>query len=242
MDGMRHMSPMIITSVVAGVILTILAPYGTYQMPVVWRAVFWIGLCFAGGVGASTAEALLRQSPKVWTSWQRVLCQSLGATLAVWICFLGLQIVQQGKPNAFFFTVMPFYIWIIAAIICTVGELMRRKEGAVIATDTAVRPAIIERLKPALRNAEIYALSAEDHYVRVHTSKGDDLILMRLSDAIKETAPLIGLSTHRSWWVSETGVKSVQKQNGKINLVLHSGIEAPVSRNNAKTVREAGWV
>ena len=145
-------------------------------------------------------------------------------------------------PNAFFFTVMPFYIWIIAAIICTVGELMRRGKGAELRSGDIVRPAILERLKPSLRSADIYALSAEDHYVRVHTSKGDDLILMRLTDAVKETAPINGLSTHRSWWVAEQGVETGQKRDGKTSLLLKSGIEAPVSRNNAKAVRDAGWV
>ena len=65
---------------------------------------------------------------------------------------------------------------------------------------------------------------------------------MRLSDAIKETAPQKGLQTHRSWWVAEAGVKRVKKQDGKLSITLKNDAIAPVSRNKAKIVREAGWV
>ncbi len=99
-----------------------------------------------------------------------------------------------------------------------------------------------ERLKPSLRSAEIYALMAEDHYVRVYTSNGEDLILMRLSDAIKEVGDLKGLSVHRSWWVAEGGVKAAKKSDGKIILELHSGQVAPVSRSNQKQVKQSGWI
>ena len=35
-------------------------------------------------------------------------------------------------------------------------------------------------------------MEAEDHYLRLHTSKGQDLILMRLSDAIAELEGIEG--------------------------------------------------
>lgn len=232
---------MIVTSVVAGVILSILAPYGTFQMPLVWRLAFWVGLCIAGGVGAAGAEALMAGTGKPLRPWHRVALQSIGATLAVWICFLGLNLALSGPPDAHFYYAIPFYILVISAVICTVGELMGHRANEPAAEPPA-RPAIYERLKPSLRRTDIYALSAEDHYVRVHTSGGDDLILMRLSDAVRETAPLIGLSVHRSWWVAEQGVKSVARAGGKTSLILHTDTEAPVSRNNAKAVKEAGWV
>ena len=50
--------------------------------------------------------------------------------------------------------------------------------------------------------AELYAIESEDHYLRVHTSAGQELILMRLADAVRELAGVEGLQTHRSWWVA----------------------------------------
>lgn len=239
---LRQLWPMVATSVVAGVILSILAPYGTFQMPLLGRLAFWVGLCIAGGVGAAGAEWGIKKSGQELSPWLRILIHSLGATLAVWLCFAGLNISIYGPPGAGFLSRLLFYIWVISAVICTVGELAGRRSKTAIDPETTARPAIYERLKPALRSADIYALSAEDHYVRVHTSKGDDLVLMRLSDAIRETAPIIGLTVHRSWWVAEQGVKSVSRAGGKTSLTLHSDTTAPVSRNNAKAVKEAGWV
>lgn len=70
----------------------------------------------------------------------------------------------------------------------------------------------------------------------------DELILMRLSDAIAETAPLARLSPHRSWWTAENGVSRVIRKDGKLIITLKTGQSVPVSRNKAKAVKEAGWI
>ncbi|HHL42876.1 MAG TPA: LytTR family transcriptional regulator, partial [Hellea balneolensis] len=119
--------------------------------------------------------------------------------------------------------------------ISIVGMLLRKSKAP--APSSPARPAIYERLAPKLRTADIYALAAEDHYVRVITSNGDELVLMRLSDAIKDMAPLPGLSPHRSWWVAESGVEKVTKSE----IILKSGQSVPISRTGKKAVREAGW-
>jgi DNA-binding LytR/AlgR family response regulator len=87
----------------------------------------------------------------------------------------------------------------------------------------------------------LYAVSSEDHYLRLHTSKGSDLILMRLSDAIIELEGLEGAQTHRSWWVAKEAVESTRRDGDKVVLLLKGGAEAPVSRPNMRPLREAGW-
>jgi len=57
----------------------------------------------------------------------------------------------------------------------------------------------------------------------VHTSKGQDLILLRLSDAIEELAGLEGEQVHRSWWVARDGVTEVERGDGRAVLTLKSG-------------------
>ena len=98
-----------------------------------------------------------------------------------------------------------------------------------------------ERLPAKVKGAVIYAVSAEDHYLRLHTSKGSELILMRLSDAISELEGLEGAQTHRSWWVARDAVESTRRDGDRIVLVLKGGAEAPVSRPNVRALREAGW-
>ncbi|MFX8624480.1 LytTR family DNA-binding domain-containing protein, partial [Acinetobacter baumannii] len=75
-------------------------------------------------------------------------------------------------------------------------------------------PRFLERLPLKLRGAEIYAVEAEDHYLRLHTSRGSDLILMRLSDAIVELEGLEGARTHRSWWVAKGAVRDAKRGDG----------------------------
>lgn len=84
-------------------------------------------------------------------------------------------------------------------------------------------------------------MESEDHYLRLHTSKGQDLILLRLSDAVAELEGIEGAQTHRSWWVARDAVEHARRGDGRATLTLKCGVEAPVSRAYARALREAGW-
>ncbi len=99
----------------------------------------------------------------------------------------------------------------------------------------------IDRLPLRLRGAVIRAVSSEDHYLRIHTDRGSDLILMRLSDALAELEGLEGAQTHRSWWVAKDAVRGVSRGDGRATLTLDGDLEAPVSRRYAKALRDANW-
>jgi len=103
------------------------------------------------------------------------------------------------------------------------------------------RAPFLDRLPPKLKGARVLAVQAEDHYLRVHTSAGDDLILLRLADAERELESLDGLRVHRSWWVARDAVADVTRADGRMTLKLVNGVEAPVSRTYARAVRDAGW-
>jgi len=230
---------MIATSAIAGLILVILSPYGTHNFTFSARLVFWVGLCITGGIGAAGFDFLLTKLGRILPPWQQAIGQSIGATLMVAIFYFGLTQLNNQMPPFRNIVLILFYIWVISLTISGVGMLIRKRQQPTDKSEN--RPVLIDRLKPQLRNAEIYALAAEDHYVRIMTSKGDDLILMRLSDAIKEISPLPGLSPHRSWWVAESGVKQVKKTGDKLSLLLNNETVVPVSRNSTKSLREAGW-
>ena len=110
------------------------------------------------------------------------------------------------------------------------------------AAPTGTAPARFpDRLPMKLRGAAIRAVQAEDHYLRIHTDRGSDLILMRLSDALEELEGLEGSQTHRSWWVAKDAVRDISRGDGRATLTLEGGITAPVSRRYARALREAGW-
>ena len=226
---------MLVTCLFAGTFLAILAPLGTETFPLPIRFVFWVGMCIIGGLGAAATHVFEKVFSIKLSNWQCAITQSITASLAVASALFLLTLFKYGPPHLSQTVRMFFYTWIISAAISVVGMLLRKSENP---KPTQTRPALYERLQPKLRSAEIYALSAEDHYVRVITSKGDELVLMRLTDAIRETAPLKGLSPHRSWWVSESGVDTIKKTN----IVLPKGQTVPISRSGMKLVKEAGWI
>jgi DNA-binding LytR/AlgR family response regulator len=131
---------------------------------------------------------------------------------------------------------------IAAAVSALVVLLGKATPIETMASVDAAQPArFIERLPLHLRAGRLIAVQAEDHYLRVHTDLGSDLILMRLSDAVAELDGLEGAQTHRSWWVAKDAVRGVTRGDGRATLVLEGGLTAPVSRSYAATLREAGW-
>lgn len=88
---------------------------------------------------------------------------------------------------------------------------------------------------------DIIALRAEDHYIRVYTTKGNALIRYRFGDALRDVASLDGLQVHRSCWVRRTAVIKLIDEDGSKALVLNGGIHIPVSRAYQKVVHQAGW-
>lgn len=226
----------IITPLVAGVVLTILAPFGTDDFGLFSRSFYWIGLTVAGGLGAMSINALLNVIRPDASVLIRALVQSLGATLAVAPFVIGL----QWDGGLFGNLLSLFYIWVIAIVISTIAELTARRSHT--EPVPSIRPPLFDRLPPKFRDTDLYAINSEDHYVRIHSAVGEHMLLMRLSDAEDLALPIIGLKPHRSWWVAEIGVDEVYKTDGKLQIKLKSGVIVPVSREGAKRVREAGWV
>ncbi len=92
-------------------------------------------------------------------------------------------------------------------------------------------PNFVRRLSAEKRGA-LWALTAEQHYLRVYTNKGDDLILMRLSDALGELEQADGLQIHRSHWVARIGVERLVEEDKRLFVILKNGVRLPVSRPN----------
>jgi len=115
------------------------------------------------------------------------------------------------------------------------------REPAAAAAEAPGTVRFLERLPPKLRGAELWAVEAEDHYLRLHTSKGQDLILLRLADAVAELEGLEGAQVHRSWWVAREAVTDIRRGDGRATLTLKDGAQVPVSRTYAAVLRQRGW-
>jgi hypothetical protein len=126
---------------------------------------------------------------------------------------------------------------------CLLGGMMRRRTVVVtVAAAAETPPKFLDRLPLKLRGAEVWAVEAEDHYLRLHTSRGQDLILMRLADAVAELEGIEGAQVHRSWWIARDAITAAERGDGRATLTLKDGAQVPVSRTYARQLREKGWI
>ena len=93
-------------------------------------------------------------------------------------------------------------------------------------------------IPPALGH-DLIALSAEQHYVRVYTAKGETLVLFSFGRAVDAAARFDGVQVHRSHWVNLDHVTDLVGTNRNLKCQLSNGLALPVSRANAALVREA---
>lgn len=112
-----------------------------------------------------------------------------------------------------------------------------RSAAAEVAVDRGA-PAFLGRLRPGL-GADIVALSAELHYLRVHTALGDDLILYPFGRAVAEMPEGAGLRVHRSHWIARGHLTRIERSGSAGRAVLGTGLEVPVARSRMAAARAA---
>lgn len=240
----------LIVAVGAGAFLAISGAFGSGGASLTQRLFYWIPLLVLGGLwghacGAFTTR-FIDPDARPWAATAALTAVITGPlTIAVWAA-TGLFFNQRLLPVAALVNFVPPVLLITAVLSALNVFLGRERPVETHAGAPGAAPArFLDRLPPKLRGARLIAVQAEDHYLRLHTDRGSDLILMRLADALAELEGLEGAQTHRSWWVARDAVVSVARGDGRAALTLTGGPEreltAPVSRRYARALREAGW-
>ena len=220
--------------------------FGSGVLTVVPRTLYWIALTAVGaGIGIAAAHVAF---PRVWftrrpiAAWATIVA-CVTAPMTPLVALSTAAIHHLTFQLSLLVEVFPSTLATTAGL--TALAFLVRRRGPVETHATAVGappPKFLTRLPAKLRGAELWALEAEDHYLRLHTSQGQDLILMRLSDAVAELEGIEGARTHRSWWVARAALSSVERADGRATLTLVDGAQVPVSRAYVKMLREAGWL
>lgn len=104
-------------------------------------------------------------------------------------------------------------------------------------TPPATAPAFLERFDPPIEG-QLWAVQAQEHYVRVITSGGAYVTLYRFGDALRELDGLSGLQVHRSFWVAEHGVEAIRSDKHGTRIVLRNGERVPVSARHLDVVQD----
>jgi hypothetical protein len=230
----------------AGVVLALLGAFGTVDAPLGLRLVYWVPVMLAGAVWGLLCsrwiERWIDMDERPWLTVVALTCAITGpVSLMVWFV-TGLLFESEVYPLRTL-PLMVGPVLIVTAVMSTLNVFLGKAQPVQTHVSVAGAPAarFPDRLPLKLRGAAIRAVQAEDHYLRIHTDRGSDLILMRLSDALEELEGLEGAQTHRSWWVAKDAVRDVARGDGRATLTLEGDITVPVSRRYARALREAGW-
>ncbi|MEL6569629.1 MAG: LytTR family DNA-binding domain-containing protein [Pseudomonadota bacterium] len=241
--------------VALALVFTFLGVYGTNDMPFLHGFLMWLFTISVGAISSLWISPMVfeREPSASWPVVIQLVVAAVVIALPVTIAILLAEASDGRVMPAQYWPMQFFYVYVISQVITIGGYLLQTYSegreaqaalesagGVPAAPDTTA--ALLDRLPPKYRGADLYAVSSEDHYLRIHTSLGEEMILMRLADAIDLLAQSDGLQVHRSWWVARDGIEDVERANGKPVLKLKSGGEAPVSRTYQKAAREAGFV
>ena len=239
----RHGAPrVVVLGAAIGLVLGATGAFGSGGAPQGPR----IGFFMLGGViscliGYGVHTALERVPALAKRTWVRMIV--LGAVLTAISTALSFGAEPALTDHPVSLADLPGYLLISAVMsfsITLLAYLLFREAPAPAASGpTAVK--FLERLPLKLHGADLWAVEAEDHYLRLHTSRGQDLILLRLADAVAELDGLEGAQAHRSWWVARNAVVDVKRGDGRATLTLKDGSQVPVSRTHAARLRELGW-
>tara|TARA_R100000322_G_scaffold5079_2_gene3870 strand:- start:2299 stop:3063 length:765 start_codon:yes stop_codon:yes gene_type:complete len=234
-----------------GVILGLAGPFGTDEfMRPLPRILYWIivaaiGFFVGSAVATVVAETLRARRVGLWTS---VIVA--GACAGV-VNFTLLLAVNAGVFGVEFLELEPLLILganvvvisiiIAAAFVAIERQITGAEPGEMKGSGPAAPapPRLIDRL-PVDKRGRLISVSVQDHYVEVATTKGAELILLRLSDAMGETGAVSGMQVHRSHWVATGEVTAARRDGARAILTMSDGRDIPVSRTYVPAVKEAG--
>ena len=225
--------------------LTLTDAFGLDILPLGERFLYWLVLLGLGQAGSLAIRASLDrlQLPRtrlVLSGILQTVLLALPLTLLVW---LATALALSQPLRAVHLPQLYLPVLVVVAAMVAINLLVQRRPLETHGDEPSAQPApILARLPPRLRGAALYAVEAEDHYIRLHTSAGSDLVLLRFSDALAELQGIEGAQVHRSWWVARDAVASSRREDGKLLLMLRSGTEAPVSRSFTRALKDEGWL
>ena len=230
-----------------GLFMGALGPYGTDHLAPRKVYVYWV-LCIVGGglIGVAIDETIGRRARGFW---RRLLVTTVLMTPpATLLVMASGRLVAGGGMLLSIYWPLLWQVFLVCIPVMAIRTLAWRRPSTVVEMRVVVEPPLPEaeavfrrRLSARRRGARLIAVEADDHYLRVHTDAGSEMITLRLAVALEELSGAHGFRTHRSWWVAAEAIEGVRWRRGGGELRLAGGLAAPVSRTHAPTVKAAGW-
>jgi hypothetical protein len=228
--------------VAIGVVMAFLGPFGSSQRSLPERILYWQLCMVGGGLIGIAIDAPIRKRLRGF--WPRLLAVSVLMTPPVTGLVALVNIWLAGmRPGPANIAAPWFQVFIVSFAAMCLRQLAWAEPPPAEIPEPEADPqaAFRQRVSAKRREARLIAVEAEDHYLRVHTDAGDELITARLGDALEELAAAKGFRTHRSWWVAADAIEDVKWLRGRGEARLAGGLTAPISRSNAQPLKQAGW-
>jgi len=239
--------PFSLAIAVAVILIAVLTgPFGTFVLPAQVRLLLW---------GVLIGWNMLK-----WYGWRRFVLTRFDDNVAgavAWVALgsvllnasIGMEISLVYRALGFNVPLPYLWIWLTAATIsfiigCLIIAAPRYLPAAtpVIPEATPQLPAFVRR-GGAINVRDLYAVEAEDHYIRLHLANGrKPMILYRFGDAITELASMPGLQVHRGVWIAEHAVTGAKRAGRNWRLRLPDGSLVPVSSKFLPAVRARQWL
>ena len=77
--------------------------------------------------------------------------------------------------------------------------------------------------------AILLGIKAEQHYIKIWSDQGNDLVRYRFKDLEAILEPCNCLQVHRSWWVNLDKVRRIRNNGRKLELFISDDLVVPVS-------------
>jgi hypothetical protein len=175
-----------------GLFMGAVGPYGTDELPPRLGYVYWL-ICIVGGglIGIAIDETAGRRAGMFWRRLAvTTLLMTPPTTLLVmaagWLVAGGTIGLSRAWP-------LLWQVLLISIPVMAIRALVWRRPPPVVETRVVVAPPLPEaeavfrrRLSARRRGARLIAIEADDHYLKVHTDAGSEMVTLRLAGALDE--------------------------------------------------------
>lgn len=213
-------------------------PFGTFDvLPSGIRLIYWALQVGTTGLAGLWLQSLIRTQG--WTSFGQLSCVSLLFGFAVFglvVLFSMALLGPIGKYPGHLSLFINSYP--TATLIFLVLALLNKDPAVETSVETSQRPKLFDRLTDHQSAQHLVSLSAQDHYVEVHTDAGSELCLIRLADAIAEAEPQQGIQIHRSHWVARSAFDKLEPDGAATLARLKDGRTLTISQSRLSKVRK----
>lgn len=239
-----------------GLLLGLIGPFGTFDIPVGLRTCIWILLILSGypifrSLG-TVARWLSAQTAVPWPVALAIALAIGAIPMALIVAALFMRLDPLTALRSPQFLMLYGEVWLLGLVIHGAMQMLLSRDAGARTLSSAAGPGPAP--EPTADSAPmadsapenplalppgfgpLLALKGEDHYVRAIAQGRDHLLLMRLRDAIAALPAAQGVHVHRSWWVAQCALHSLERDGRSAALTLSNGQIVPVARDKVSHI------